>query len=520
MDELFNSCPRMDIPALGQEILSGPLVNDNYLFYRTGTPEAQWMMEDEPECWEMHCTSCGMTFFRQKKRGASPKKDIGTCPECGALVCVKTWSEKRVKLRTRILYYKFQRGEGRRIWLRAYQAEHNFCPAPGDERLELTEVSRYLFDDSCSVKWSRSMAYFGRPLITADWARRKRVTKTTWQRNAMQMMEPYATHIGDAGPETLGGSCLEYSQIQQAINAGIDPAEYAAYYLRYPMIEYLWRFGLGHFVREALVDGAKNELRMTANLKAKRPRDLFPELTVSEVRRIAEAQTSMHALRVYRDLKLAGVVEDSDAGLAWAEAIASAGSIPDRAAEHGVDGRALRRFVEHQAQRSEVSIGLVLHDYGDYLRQLDQIGGGDATPSNLLMAHERLSARLRTVTDLELNTRFRVRRHLYRWLCWRYNGMLIRPVDSANEINFEGECQRNCVAGYARRHADGNTIICVLRRTDAPRDSWHTVELNPKTLDVVQCRGFRNSAAEPEAQEFIELWSNRLKSIQSGRRTE
>lgn len=515
MDELFNSCPWLNGAELEAEILSGPLVDDNYLFYRTGAPEVQFWEEPEP-CWEMHCTACHTPFYLPKTRGVSPK-DMLMCPECGETVQTKKWAEHRSKLRTRILYYKFQRGEGRKIWLRAYQVEHNFCPAPGDERLELTEVSRYLFDDSGGVKWSRGNTYFGREIISRSWVRRKRVTKTTWQRNSMQMLPPYDTFVGDCGPDTLGGSCLAYSQMDAAIHAGIDPAEYAVYYLRYPMIEYLWRFGLGHFVREAIVGNSRQEMKFTVNLKAKCPRDLLPGLTVSEVRRIAKAHTTMRVLRVYRDLKAAGVVEDSDAGLEWARIISSAGSIPERAAEHGMDGRTLRRYIEQQARRFRISPGLALHDYGDYLWQLNQVGGGDAAPPNLWDAHERLSARLRTAKDLELNARFRVRRRLYRWLCWRHDGMLIRPIDSVNEINLEGERQRNCVAGYARRHADGDTIICVLRRTDAPRESWHTVELNPKTLDVVQCRPFRNGNAAPEAQEFIDLWTDRLKSIRFAR---
>ena len=50
--------------------------------------------------------------------------------------------------------------------------------------------------------------------------------------------------------------------------------------------------------------------------------------------------------------------------------------------------------------------------------------------------------------------------------------MFIRPVDSAEEITREGEQQSNCVAGYAKRHAEGKTIILVLRKCSAPGESW------------------------------------------------
>ncbi len=57
---------------------------------------------------------------------------------------------------------------------------------------------------------------------------------------------------------------------------------------------------------------------------------------------------------------------------------------------------------------------------------------------------------------------------------WKYKGMFIRPIDSAEEIVREGEEQNNCVAGYANRHADGKTIIMVLRKNAANRGNRGT----------------------------------------------
>ena len=96
-------------------------------------------------------------------------------------------------------------------------------------------------------------------------------------------------------------------------------------------------------------------------------------------------------------------------------------------------------------------------------------------------------------------------------MCWRYKGMLIRPVDSAEEIVREGEEQDNCVAGYANRHTNGKTIIMVLRQCSDPRTPWHTVEIDPETLGCRQCYGYKNRARTPEAAEFMDAYINHLR---------
>ena len=49
MDALFESCPAMDFAALDEEILGGPLIDDNYLFYRTHQPFCGWPEVEKTE---------------------------------------------------------------------------------------------------------------------------------------------------------------------------------------------------------------------------------------------------------------------------------------------------------------------------------------------------------------------------------------------------------------------------------------------------------------------------------------
>lgn len=119
--------------------------------------------------------------------------------------------------------------------------------------------------------------------------------------------------------------------------------------------------------------------------------------------------------------------------------------------------------------------------------------------------------------NCENNEKFRARRHLLRWMKWRHGGCFIRPVDSLEEIVKEGELQDNCVASYAGRHADGKTIIMVLRKCREPRMPWHTVEIDPETLECRQCYAAHNRRRTPEAAAFMDKYLEHLKALKEAK---
>lgn len=92
--------------------------------------------------------------------------------------------------------------------------------------------------------------------------------------------------------------------------------------------------------------------------------------------------------------------------------------------------------------------------------------------------------------------------------------MFIRPIDSAEEIVREGEEQNNCVAGYANRHADGETIIMVLRKRSEPRKPWHTVEIEPENACLpAVLRRSTITKRTPEAAEFMDKYLDHLREV-------
>ena len=180
----------------------------------------------------------------------------------------------------------------------------------------------------------------------------------------------------------------------------------------------------------------------------------------------------------------------------------------------GVTAAELRKYIEKQRKRSDLELSAVMREFADYQAQLERLApNADKLPHDLHEAHARLSTRERHLLNRGKNEKFRTQRHLLQWMRWKWGGMFIRPIDSAEEIVGEGEEQNNCVAGYASRHADGKTIIMVLRKCSEPRKPWHTVEIDPKTLACRQCYAAHNHKRTPEAAEFMEKYLDHLREV-------
>lgn len=71
-------------------------------------------------------------------------------------------------------------------------------------------------------------------------------------------------------------------------------------------------------------------------------------------------------------------------------------------------------------------------------------------------------------------------------------GLVLRPYESCEEVVKEGQRLHICIGGYAESYAQGSTIICCLRKADAPDVSWRAVEFSARTGKLIQDRGAYN----------------------------
>lgn len=83
---------------------------------------------------------------------------------------------------------------------------------------------------------------------------------------------------------------------------------------------------------------------------------------------------------------------------------------------------------------------------------------------------------------------------------------LIKPPLRHNELKTEGQILNHCVATYAQRVALGETIILFIRKKDEADKPYFTLNLDPESLNIIQCRGYGNCSYPQEVKRFMDKW--------------
>ena len=167
-----------------------------------------------------------------------------------------------------------------------------------------------------------------------------------------------------------------------------------------------------------------------------------------------------------------------------------------------------------------------LQDY----RNMARNAGRDMTdnlvqwPRNLTAAHNRYVEERQARWDKEENEKrakeiaersilFAERAVELEWLSFEAGGLLIRPCASEDELIQEGRELHHCVAGYAKRHAEGKTAILFIRQAEAPDKPFFTLEFDEKKMVAVQNRGLRNCDRTPEVEAFEKAWLEQIRQM-------
>lgn len=91
------------------------------------------------------------------------------------------------------------------------------------------------------------------------------------------------------------------------------------------------------------------------------------------------------------------------------------------------------------------------------------------------------------------------------------DGIAIRPMASGTELFMEGLALEHCVASYARRYAEGESLIFCARLADAPKTPLVTFEVRGGRVTQIQGRRDRISTAdEIRARDAVNKWAKKL----------
>ncbi|MZT27771.1 hypothetical protein GT642_12600 [Butyricicoccus sp. BIOML-A1] len=499
-----NDIPPIDGGAL-EQLIDEYAEHREFLFFRRNPGDDLDPFLGHEDGYECFCTKCRERFVRPLKEG--PASHWVFCPVCHDAVTPKRWGDGNAKFLAAeaFLFSFFLRGRGREVWLVSMQVRMN--PRFLESKYSGREVSRIVFYEGGAKRWKFDFMDNVRPV--------KRIAMPRWQYGCYGGAYPSYLAIDSA---ELRGSCLEYSCLDSANYALEDLAAYLALYCRYPAaVEHLVKRGFIFWLRERENRGGALFQRLI-NLRADSPKKLFRGLDRADLRVLLDAEASLGSVLFYRELRRAGAGRaDKDSvffAMTASAVLHEFSQFSALCADFGESPKEVRKYIERQARRADQTLHAALVELRDYREQLDRLGlDGGQLPPDLHEAHARLSERERRLLNRRKNEKFRTRRRLLAWMKWKWGGMFIRPIDSADEIVREGEEQNNCVAGYADRHADGKTIIMVLRKCSEPRKPWHTVEIDPKTLECRQCYAAHNHKRTPEAAEFMEKYLDHLREV-------
>lgn len=293
----------------------------------------------------------------------------------------------------------------------------------------------------------------------------------------------------------------------------------AAICAKYPQIEFIKKAGLEDIVRCKIT---RCPVYIRPNWRAKSIPE-FLGLTHQDIEKLKNWDMfNLPSISTYKMLVNHGKVKKSHIELVMKEfhisAIYQKGKTENlvRLATYFNKQREKRKEDDNDRQMS------VQSEYRDYIRQLEKLdyplNDYYKYPKNLTEAHDRISEeylamkdKIRKEADKKRQSKFE-KEFLPRLekMCWRDSKYLIRPLRNRTEFNEEGRNNHNCVASYYERATDGGTSIFVLRKVGAEEESFVTVEVALKTMELKQCYGKGNRLPEEGVKEWAEKWLSRM----------
>ena len=441
-----------------------------------------------------HCTHChkdvvlelGRTYSAADVQNVNCKhKDIGFCPACKSTVEFHDSGRGRKYMYDQkyILFATKLRDGG--ILVRAGFVERDY-------RLDYTTVKTNFFEEY--------RVYYNTG-VDAVWAipePSSRQPRYTDEKNYAE------NHYYGFDDETFENTNLRYAQMSAYMeNFGSNPCGWLDTYVKYPILtEKLVKEG---FIRLAVNDSWTNGV---VNRRAKTVSAALG-LTKKELRELPE-KTRDAVLYAHLAKKYEITVKQAKAYGAYDDYCVSQ-------IEKHLPFKKAVKYLEKQNERP-----YTLRDYWNDCEKLnlDLKREDILLPPNLAQAHQRTNealAEARRQKELEETRRMQEEfgkrlKKLERDFDFESGGLLIRPARSRAELIDEGSALHHCVATYAKKHLSGQTVIFFIRKKSEPDKPFYTLEYDPKTESIVQCRGLHNCGKTPEVEAFVEAWSGYIRN--------
>lgn len=310
------------------------------------------------------------------------------------------------------------------------------------------------------------------------------------------------------------------------IGGGAYPSRYLQTWLRHPQVENLVRQGFSKYVTSVFTSATvidnyysnRYQISQTGlfiDWKEVKPlRMLGLKKSEAEIAKKCTMEEVLlyRRIRDKRDIKLTveqikAIGHDDRYFFAWATENANGYTVP------------IVRTINYLARQRKAHKGnLIGASYlTDYWNMLYEVYGemieSELYPKDIVAAHDRMVARRQEKESAALQSKFNKRLKELSAFCFsdEETGLFIRPCESQLEMIAEGKALSHCVSSYARRHANGETSILLIRKANEPDKPYYTLEL--QGVQVIQNRGLKNCARTEAVKRFEEKWLEYIKTI-------
>ena len=319
---------------------------------------------------------------------------------------------------------------------------------------------------------------------------------------------PMETFPGNLA-EVLAGGKFQYSQLAiAAAHQKVNPFDYLRRYENYPEVERLYKAGLYKFAWEYMTKHVERGRNAWAYLTSPKDYGLVTQGDFAEAAEKDYGIAELMARKRIRGWEFSDADEKAAAVAFMREVNWQQG---DRFEHSFITNRSLFGYWREQRegyrgrnQTEKYALQNFFVDYNDYVTccielRYDLTDTAISRPHNFQEMHDRVTSLVRDLRAKREAEKLKgvqaVYEQLHDLIEWTDGKLLVRMAHDAGDLIREGREMHHCVGTYGRRVAEGQCFILFIRRAEEPGKAFYTVEIKPdlKTLQVVQCRGYRNS---------------------------
>lgn len=503
------------------------------------------------KCAEAVCTACGQKMLLDYEPGDAccgiryppqlridlkklTERELVRCPECGAEVCVRHvhGSDYGQESAWPITLDRIEvRGKTDRAVLILWHCYKTFNSS-GDRKITIRPWEAYVLEEKKLIRCTKHSGSFYATIYRPFWRQTKYLKDT--------MMDIVDVVCPEGVERALAGTTAENAKLEIYLrDAGITfPVAWLRLLLRHPNAETLMTAAPGiisNLIGQEQRDSNTDYRRAYSwaapkldalNWKARRPSEIL-RMDRGELREAVKQHDKENIGGASWKLWLAARKAGHDWSLAELPAIEQL-KRRDRLQESPDLPSKIVGYLNTQRRRwpKDNVTEETFHDYRRLARRydLDLTDKEIRWPERLLREHDRLVARQQAEKDEAERKKFArtnelvmIRAEALRALEYHSRGLLIRPAGSRDELIAEGKALHHCVGDYAQSVAEGKTAIFFIRREEEPDKSYYTLELNEKSMSVLQNRGSRNCNRTEEVAAFEAEWLEWLRGLKKNR---